>query len=235
MFYDIDIPISRTVLALLGRFLSGVSVSWAGCQPDTCQRVYYANHTSHLDPLVIWSALPPFVRDVTRPVAARDYWSNGWIRPYIANRCFHALLLERKEIKVHASPIKFMLDEMEDKYSIILFPEGTRGNGLEIAEFKSGLFHLCRKKPELELVPIYLENMNRILPKDRYLPVPMLSRLIFGPPLWLEQGESKDKFLGRARQAIIDIKTASMSENEIEDNPTDSAEQPGANPPPDEK
>ncbi len=203
---ELDIPISRMTLALIGRFISGVSVSWEGCQPDTCQRVYYANHTSHLDPLAIWSSLPPFVRDVTRPVAAKDYWEKGIVRPYIANRCFHALLLERKEIKVHASPITYMLNEMGDKYSIIIFPEGTRGDGNNIAEFKSGIFHLCRKKPELELIPIYLDNMNRILPRGRVLPVPMLSRLIFGPPLWLEQGEPKDVFLTRARQAILDLK-----------------------------
>lgn len=203
---ELDIPVARLGLALLGRFLSGVSVSWEGCQPDTCQRVYYANHTSHLDPLAIWSALPHFVRNVTRPVAAKDYWEKGIIRPYIAQRCFNALLLERKEVKVHHSPINYMLSEMGDKYSIILFPEGTRGNGVEIAEFKSGIYHLCKKRPELELVPIYLDNMNRILPRGRVLPVPMLSRLIFGPPLWLEQGEPKNQFLSRARQAILDLK-----------------------------
>ena len=99
-----------------------------------------------------------------------------------------------------------MLNEMGDKYSIILFPEGTRGDGVQIAEFKSGIYHLCKKRPELELIPIYLDNMNRILPRGRVLPVPMLSRLIFGPPLWLEQGEPKNQFLTRARQAIIDLK-----------------------------
>ena len=61
-------------LAALARLLSGASVRWIASQPDTCQRVYFANHTSHLDALVIWSSLPQTVREVTRPVAAKEYW-----------------------------------------------------------------------------------------------------------------------------------------------------------------
>jgi 1-acyl-sn-glycerol-3-phosphate acyltransferase len=95
---------------------------------------------------------------------------------------------------------------MENRYSIIVFPEGTRGSGEEIAPFKSGLYHLCRQKPELELVPVYLDNMNRILPKGELLPVPMLSRVIFGRPMALEPGEPKPAFLERARAAIRELR-----------------------------
>lgn len=201
-----DKKFGRLLLVLLARFLSGSSTRWFGSVPDTCQRVYFANHTSHLDVLVIWSALPAYVREVTRPVAAKDYWIKGFIRRYIANRLFNALLIDRQHIKVHNSPVNYMLDEMADKYSIIVFPEGGRSDGTKIGDFKSGLYYLCKKKPELELIPIYIDNMNRILPRGTYLPVPMLSRVVFGPPIWLEENESKASFLERARQAVLNLK-----------------------------
>ncbi|MDO4573630.1 MAG: lysophospholipid acyltransferase family protein [Planctomycetia bacterium] len=201
-----DKIIGRAILALLAQFLSGASSRWYQSQPDTCQRVYYANHTSHLDILVIWASLPAYVRKVVRPVAAKDYWSAGPIRRYIAKRLFNAILLERQNVSVHRNPVAGLLDEMEDKYSIIIFPEGGRQSSDQMAEFKSGLYYMCKHRPELELVPIYIDNMNRILPRGTYLPVPLLSRIVFGPPLWLEKNEKKQDFLARARQAVLDLK-----------------------------
>jgi len=49
------------------------------------------------------------------------------------------------------------------------------------------------RRPDVELVPAYLENMNRILPKGEVLPVPMLSLLTFGKPLQVEPGEEKER------------------------------------------
>ncbi|MDO4571206.1 MAG: lysophospholipid acyltransferase family protein [Planctomycetia bacterium] len=201
-----DVAVGRYVLAFLAQFLSGATSRWYASQPDVCQRVYYANHTSHLDILVIWASLPSYVRRVVRPVAAKDYWSAGPIRRYIATRLFNAILLERQNVKAHHSPIDVMLEEMGDKYSIIIFPEGGRQSSGEMAEFKSGLYHLCKKKPGLELIPIYIDNMNRILPRGAFLPVPLLSHLVFGPPIYLEKNERKQDFLERARQAVLDLK-----------------------------
>ena len=91
-----DTNLTRHFLALLARFLSGASVRWIDSQPDTCQRVYFANHTSHMDAIVIWSSLPRPVRALTRPVAAKDYWMGGPIRRHLANRVFNAILIERE-------------------------------------------------------------------------------------------------------------------------------------------
>ena len=201
-----DTNITRNLLALLARFVSGASVRWIDSQPDTCQRVYFANHTSHLDPIVIWSALPQNVRMITRPVAAKDYWSKGPVRRYLSNNLFNAILIDREEIKVHQSPIDLMIREIGHTYSLIIFPEGGRSSGREVGEFKSGLYYLCKKRPDLELIPVYVDNMNRILPRGEVLPVPMLSCLTFGPPLWLEAGEPKTEFLGRAREAVRRLK-----------------------------
>jgi 1-acyl-sn-glycerol-3-phosphate acyltransferase len=188
-------------LALLAKLLSGASVRWIDCQPDTCQRVYFANHTSHLDALVLWSCLPREVRTVTRAVAAKDYWERGPLRRHIA-KSFNVLLIERMEIKVHQSPVDLMLREMGARYSLIVFPEGGRSVNDEMGEFKSGLYYLSKKRPDLELIPVYMDNLNRVLPRGEVLPVPLLSCITIGPPLWLEAGESKANFLTRAREAV---------------------------------
>ncbi len=201
-----DVKITGAILALLARFFSGASIRWIDCQPDTCQRVYFANHTSHLDAVVLWSALPPEVRCLTRPVAAKDYWTAGRIRRYLATRVFNALLIDRTEIKVHQSPVDVMLREIGQTYSLIVFPEGGRTSGEEIGEFKSGLYYLCKKRPDLELIPVYIDNMNRILPRGEVLPVPLLTCITFGPPMWLEAGEPKTDFLNRAREAVRRLK-----------------------------
>ena len=202
---SVDKNITVGFLALLARFLSGASVRWVDSQPDTCQRVYFANHTSHLDAIVIWSALPAAVRAVTRAVAAKDYWTAGPIRRYLSDQGF-ALLIDRKEIKVHQSPVDLMIREIGHDLSLIVFPEGGRSSGDEVGEFKSGLYYLCKKRPDLELIPVYLDNMNRILPRGEFLPVPLLSCISFGAPIWLEAGESKKDFLVRARQSVMQLK-----------------------------
>lgn len=194
------------VIVLLAKLFSGFTVRWVDCQPDTCQRIYFANHTSHLDAVVLWSALPRKLRRITRPVAAKDYWSGGWFRPHLA-RSFNALLVDRKEIKVHRSPIDIMLNQMSDVYSLILFPEGGRSSSDDhMGDFKSGLYYMGKKRPDLELVPVYIDNVNRILPRGEVLPVPLLSCITIGAPIFLEAGEPKNEFLKRARQAVLDLK-----------------------------
>ena len=197
--------VTGPILAFIAKLISGVRVRWIDCQPDTCQRVYFANHTSHLDALLIWSSLPKSLRAITRPVAAKDYWERGWVKPHVA-RVFNALLIDRREIKVHQSPVDLMIRQMGDEYSLIVFPEGHRSIDVDMGEFKSGLYYLGKKRPDLELVPVYMDNMNRILPRGEFLPVPLLSCVTFGPPIWLEAGEPKSEFLKRARQAVKRLK-----------------------------
>ena len=193
------------VIVALAKLFSGFTVRWIDCQPDTCQRIYFANHTSHLDAVVLWSALPREVRNVTRPVAAKDYWTKGWLKPHMA-KSFNALLIDRTQIKVHRSPIDIMLENMGDVYSLIVFPEGGRSSGDEMGKFKSGLYYMGKKRPDLELVPVYIDNVNRILPRGEFLPVPLLSCITIGAPIFLEAGEPKNDFLERARNAVRALK-----------------------------
>ena len=197
--------LTAPALALLAKVISGASVRWIDSQPDTCQRVYFANHTSHLDGLLIWAALPSQLRGLTRPVAAKDYWEKSALRRYMAN-VFNMLLIDRKEIKVHQSPVDVMIREIGTTHSLVLFPEGGRNPEAEMGEFKSGLYYLGKKRPDLELIPVYVDNLNRVLPRGEFLPVPLLSCITFGPPMWLEAHEPKTEFLKRAREAVRRLK-----------------------------
>ena len=197
------------VIAGLARIVSGVQVQWADSEPDPQQAVYFANHSSHLDFVVLWSSLPAEIRKLARPVAAKDYWSSG-VRRALAVNVFRAVLVARHAAGEPAADprlaIDHMLQAMGEDQSLILFPEGTRGSGEQVAPFKSGLYYLCQQRPGLRLVPAYLNNLNRILPKGEFLPVPFISKLTFGPAIKLEAGESKPAFLERARAAVCRLK-----------------------------
>jgi 1-acyl-sn-glycerol-3-phosphate acyltransferase len=204
-----------SLIAAFGRGVSGVQVRWLGCRPSTAQRIYFANHTSHLDFVVLWSSLPRETRAQTRPVAAMDYWSRG-IRAYLAQRVFRAVLIQRG-LPAHAgfhydalagaqTRIEALAAAMGSDDSLILFPEGTRGTGETIAPFRSGIYYLSQRRPDVELVPAYLENLSRILPKGEFLPVPLLCTLTFGAPIRVEDREAKHVFLERARQAVLALR-----------------------------
>jgi len=203
------IHLLASVIASAARGITGVQVRWQGCEPDARQRIYFANHSSHLDFVVLWSALPGELRARTRPVAAQDYWQAG-VRSYLAQRVFRAVLVARRRTAAEASDaraeaakvIDQLAEALGESDSLIFFPEGTRGNGEAMAPFRSGLYHLARKRPDVELVPVYLENLSRILPKGEVLPVPLAGLLTFGEPMHLREAEAKDEFLERARAAV---------------------------------
>jgi 1-acyl-sn-glycerol-3-phosphate acyltransferase len=192
------------------RLLCGASVRWH-CDPtETTQRIYYGNHSSHLDFVMIWSALPPRLRRSARPVAGRDYWERGALKRYLAGSVFRAVLIARGQSdKASArAAIEHMAREMGDRYSLIVFPEGTRSVDGEVGPFKSGLYHLSQLRPDVELVPVYLENLNRILPKGESLPVPMMSRVTFGPILTVSDHDDKTGFLAKTRAALVELRDA---------------------------
>ena len=207
-------------LIVLSRIISGSTVLWYESQPDdSCQRVYFGNHTSHLDALVVWAALPAAIRAKTRMVAAKDYWDAGPIRRYFAKSVLNAILIDREKVSLKNTPITVMVDAIQNEYSLILFPEGGRSKDGSLGEFKSGLYYLCKRRPDLELIPIYMNNLNSILPRGKKIPVPMLSRVIFGPPMWLEMDERKESFLERTRNAVLKLKKLEevYEEEETED------------------
>ena len=201
-----------SALAFIARLISGATARWTAPLDPAKQRVYFANHTSHLDFILIWSSLPPAMRERTRPVAGADYWGKGALRRFLATKVFNAILIERptaesgNAISAATRSIESIAAGMGDTSSIIVFPEGTRSLTGEVLPFKSGLYHLLQMKPNLEIVPVYLANMNRILPKGEVLPVPLIGRVIVGAPMYLAPGEGKHEFLTRARDAMLALR-----------------------------
>ncbi|MFZ0789498.1 MAG: lysophospholipid acyltransferase family protein, partial [Chromatiaceae bacterium] len=145
----------------------------------------------------------------TRPVAAADYWDRAGLRRWLARRVLNAVLVDRvaaqEGLKGSREALRCITTALAQGDSLILFPEGTRGDGVEVAELKPGLYIVARERPEVELVPVYLQNLSRILPKGEYLPVPLLASTTFGSPIRLEPGEGRPAFLERARQAIASL------------------------------
>src|SRR5688572_5140635 len=129
------------------RLLTGARAMWSAQEPSVQPSIYFANHTSHLDAAVLWAALPAPIRNKTRPVAASDYWEKTGARRFLATRVFDALLIDRKNVTQRTNPIPKIVEALDHGSSIIIFPEGTRSDGPEPREFKSGLFHLAKERP----------------------------------------------------------------------------------------
>jgi 1-acyl-sn-glycerol-3-phosphate acyltransferase len=197
--------LSKFLIIGLVRTLTGVRARWVGTEPSAKQRIYFANHTSNLDAVVIWASLPTELRAKTRPVAAQDYWTKGLVRPYLAKHVFNVVLIERKNVTVKSNPLTPMLAALDAGSSLIIFPEGGRMAGGGLGEFKSGIHHLAAKRPEVELVPVWIDNVNRVLPKGEFLPVPMLGSVTVGAPMNLTAEDTKETFLTRARAALAQL------------------------------
>lgn len=193
---------SSVFLVGVVKLLVGAYARWVGTAPSNAQRIYFANHTSHIDTLAIWSSLPRALRSTTRPIAARDYWGKG-LKKYIATKGFGAVLIDRTRENPQSDPLEPLRAALRDGDSLIIFPEGTRGTSAIPAAFRSGLFRLAGEFPAVELIPVYLDNLHRSLPKGAVLPVPVVCTVRFGAPVERVTDEPKETFLARARDAVI--------------------------------
>lgn len=193
------------LLRALIQLITGARAYWIGCPPDTTQRIYYANHASHVDFVLMWATLSPALQAQTQPVAGSDYWEKGPVRRFFIHHVFNAVLINRDAKERKHNPIEQLADALSTGKSILIFPEGTRNTTDEtLLDFKSGLYHLATKRPDVELVPVWIENARRVMPKGRHIPLPLLCRVHYGKPLHLGEEESKTEFLTRARQALFD-------------------------------
>jgi len=194
------------------RLLTGARALWR-CSPSADHRVYYGNHVSHGDFVMIWSALPPALRREVRPVAGADYWQRDALRRYLIREVFNGVLIDREAQSRKYDPIDVLCEAVDGGQSLILFPEGTRNQSDEpLLPFKSGLYHLARRRPELEFVPVWIDNLARVMPKGKILPLPLLCTATFGDTLRLGADEDKDAFLQRARAALLALSEQAGSE-----------------------
>jgi 1-acyl-sn-glycerol-3-phosphate acyltransferase len=193
------------LLAFIARLITGAQGHWKGCPPTAEQRIYFANHQSHLDWVLIWAALPGDLRTRTRPIAARDYWTSSPFKQWLTTEVFNAVYVSRTRTD-DQDPLEPLVDALKSGDSLVIFPEGTRSNKGEPQAFKSGLYHLASQFPGVQLVPAWIDNVQRVMPKGEVVPVPILCTVTFGTPLLLGDGEDKAGFLDRARAAVLGLR-----------------------------
>jgi 1-acyl-sn-glycerol-3-phosphate acyltransferase len=190
-------------LSFIARLVTGAQGHWYGSPPKAEQRIYFANHQSHLDWVLIWAALPRDLRAATRPIAARDYWTSGRLKHWITREVFNAVYVTRQRTD-DEDPLEPLAQALRQGDSLVIFPEGTRGHRGVPQPFKSGLYHLAGQFPEVQLIPAWISNVQRVMPKGEVVPVPILCSVTFGAPLAPPApGEDKRAFLERARDAVI--------------------------------
>lgn len=199
--------ITGQAITLFARIVTSPRAIWAGSEPVPRQRVYFANHTSNGDFVLLWTVLPPALRDKTRPVAALDYWLTSPLRAFIGRDVFRAVLIDRRPEERSADPVTLMTEALQEGSSLIIFPEGARNTtDAPLLPFKSGLFHLARLNPEVDLVPVWISNLNNVMPKGEVIPLPLICTLTFGAAIHLEAGEEKADFLKRAEGALLALR-----------------------------
>jgi 1-acyl-sn-glycerol-3-phosphate acyltransferase len=197
---------TSSALAALAWIVTGVRPIWNGSAPSERQRIYFANHASHGDFILLSTCLPRKYRATTHAVAAADYWGKTPLRRFIAVEMLSAVLIARERTEAGQDPMSVMLSVLDSGQSLIIFPEGTRNMTEEpLLPFRSGLYNLTIARPDVELIPCWIENMSRVLPKGQFLPVPLLCRVVFGAPVALAPGEERRAFLDRARQTLLDL------------------------------
>lgn len=198
-----------TAIVLFARFITAVQGLWQGVEPVAKERIYFANHVSHGDFILIWTVLPWRLRRTTRPVAGSDYWLKTPLKRFIGRDVFNAVLIDRNPETREADPIATMAEALDAGASLILFPEGTRNETeAPLLPFKAGLYHLGKSRPAVEMVPVWINNLNRVMPKGELVPIPLICTVTFGAPLHVAVAESKADFIARAEAALLALSPA---------------------------
>ena len=167
--------------------------------PATGPFIIIANHSSHLDTASLLSLFPLRRLRKIRPVAAADYFERNRFVSAVSRICFNILPIARKGLTPETNPLPRMEAALQAGDSLIIFPEGTRGSGTDISKFHSGAAHLIEKCPDVPVLPVYLVNMGRSLPKGEWIPVPFFCEVRLGEPRL---------FSGNRREIIAALETA---------------------------
>lgn len=194
------------LIAFFAQFITAARADWRGIEPVRRQRIYYANHTSNADLPIIWTVLPAALRRETRPVAAADYWLKNKLRAFTGRDVFRGILIDRRAEHRIDDPIAKIIAAMDEGSSIIIFPEGGRNRTDDpLTPFKAGLYNIARKRPEVDLVPCWIDNISHIMPTGEVIPVPLACTVIFGAPIHVQDSEGKDAFLSRASDTLLEL------------------------------
>ena len=169
------------------------------------QFIVVANHNSHFDTVSILAALPSSKLKTTHAVAAGDYFGKTSITKFLMSIFFNAILINRNRKEGEPSAIDIMDEYLKKGASFILFPEGSRGKPGVIADFKKGIAVLLKRNPRIPFVPVYLDGFGRVLPKDQRLIIPLVCKVRFGEPFYIQDDNIED-ILEDVKKAILNLK-----------------------------
>ncbi|MBL7184454.1 MAG: 1-acyl-sn-glycerol-3-phosphate acyltransferase, partial [Anaerolineae bacterium] len=147
--------------------------------------LFSANHTSHLDALVVLKALPKRYRWRLSVAAAADYW---FVNPLLGN--LTALLINSFPMARYGNVrpgMEHTVDLIDHGWSVLIFPEGTRSLSGEMQPFKPGV-GLLAVELGVPVVPIHLRGVYAILPKGSRVPRRGPVEVTMGAPLRFPPG-----------------------------------------------
>lgn len=190
------------------KLVVGVGFSDSSFLKEEQQFIILANHNSHLDTLSIMSSLPGSLIWKVKPVAAEDYFGKTKMRKAFSNFFINTLLIRRdtKNIDAENHPIEKMLKCIDAGYSLILFPEGTRGAAEEMDSIKPGIAKILSLRPHIKYIPVFLTGMGRSLPKGEVVPLPYKSSINYGKPTHVKSTNIRE-ILSQIIADFEDLKT----------------------------
>lgn len=178
------ILIYHLIMRNLLRLFLGVLLTKRLTLPAQKACIIVANHNSHLDTIAILSLLPAHQIHRVHPVAAADHFGKTTWQAKCANFFINTLLIPRKRPKTQESPDPFalMLDALDQGKSLVLFPEGTRGQPEQLGTFKKGIGYLLAARPTVAYIPVFTKGLGDSLPKGSRILLPFLSQVRIGTP-----------------------------------------------------
>lgn len=173
------------------KWIIGVRFSKSKFLSSEEQFIIVANHNSHLDTMTILASLPSGILHKVKPVAAADHFGKTKIKEWLTNFFVNTLLIRRKRDKENPEndPINKMVQAIDDGYSLIIFPEGTRGEPEVQQPLKPGVAYVLKERPQVKYVPAYMVGMGKALPKNDHLILPYNSCLIYGTPTFVKSDD----------------------------------------------
>lgn len=144
------------------------------------QIILVANHNSHLDTMVLMTLFPFSKKKQIRPVAAMDYFLTSRFRSWFVQKIIQIVPISREIKSVRTDPLGSCSEALKQGHSLILYPEGTRGQPEKLEQFRAGIAHLVKRFPDIPVVPVFLHGLGKALPKGEFLLVPFYCDIFVG-------------------------------------------------------
>lgn len=188
----------------LARFLTGADIVGRERLPLQGPAILVANHASHMDTLLLLTIYPSRALDRVRPAAAADYFLKGRLISWFSRNVLNIVPVARDRAGAGEDVLAPAREALAAGDILLIFPEGTRGDGEELARLKTGVAKLAAAFPEAPVIPVWLQGAGRVLPKGAHVPVPLNCTVLVGEPFrW---GGDRMAFMDELRDRLEALK-----------------------------